>query len=179
MNKSICKGAMALLAAVALSAALIVHAAARPTGSQAIYNGSLQNGWQPWGWAKKINYNNTSPVYGAHKSISIKIDKGYDALYVHHAAFNSTGYRDFSFWANGGPAGGQMLQIQATVHKKPATRVAQVVEGPLPPRRWVHITVPLAKLGVADNPALDGFWIQDHSGHADPVFYVDDIALVR
>lgn len=176
MCKGICKIVLALLIATALPMAPVPAAAA--PGSQVIYADSLQNGWQPWGWAKKINYNNANPVHNGRKSISIKIDKGYDALYLHHDAFGATGYRALSFWANGGSGGGQMLQIQATASKKPATKVP-VVEGPLPAKRWVRIVVPLAKLDVANKPNLDGFWIQDHSGHPAPVFYVDDISLVK
>ncbi|HEX5322836.1 MAG TPA: hypothetical protein VFW40_03560 [Capsulimonadaceae bacterium] len=146
---------------------------AKSSGAQVIYADSLQNGWQPWGWAKAINYKNAKPVHGGKMSIAVTITKGYDALYIHHAAFNTKGYRALSFWANGGAKGGQMLQIQATVKGKP---VKVVVEGPLA-KKWSHIVVPLTALGVANKSGVDGFWIQDHTGHPLPTFYVDDISL--
>ena len=33
---------------------------------------------------------------------------------------------------------------------------------------WQEVTVTLAALGVANKPDLDGFWIQDSSGTAQP-----------
>lgn len=51
---------------------------------------------------------------------------------------------------------------------------------PLPPlaaKTWTQITIPLAKLGAAYRPDLDGFWVQDATGGSQPAYYVDDIAL--
>jgi len=165
--------AFALAALLTLAAGAPLLHAAKAGASLVIYSDSLQDGWQPWGWAKITNYENTSPVHSGKKSIAIQITKGYDALYIHHAAFNTKGYRTFSFWANGGPKGGQILQIQATTKGKP---VKAVVEGPLPAKKWTHIVVPLSALG-ASNRSIDGFWIQDHTGKPLPMFYVDDISL--
>lgn len=166
-----------LLTIVASPIGLTGRAAGAPASSGAIYTDSLQNGWQPWGWAKVIDYNNTKPVHSGKKSIAIKITKGFDALYLHHAAFSTKGFRSFSFWANGGATGGQFLQIQATENKKPVTLMPPFA-GPLPAHAWTHIVVPLSDLNIGNKP-VDGFWIQDHSGHPEPVFYVDDISLTK
>jgi hypothetical protein len=48
---------------------------------------------------------------------------------------------------------------------------------PLGTNSWQKITVSLAALGVANRPDMDGFWIQDRIGAAQPTFYVDDITL--
>ena len=42
---------------------------------------------------------------------------------------------------------------------------------------WQQVSIPLASLGVQDQPNLDGFWIQDRSGTTHPAFYVDSISL--
>lgn len=142
---------------------------------QVIYQDSLQNGWQAWGWAK-ISYSNANPVHGGHSSISVKIDKGWDALSVHHNPFNTKGYSRLSFWVNGGPAGGQALQVQVT---EKTTGGGAVNIPPIPAKKWTHITVPLSALKVAGRNDVDGFWFKDRSGKPLPVFYVDDISLVK
>ena len=61
-----------------------------PTGSQTVYDDALgKNGWQNYGWAT-LNYANAAPVHGS-TGTSIRVDAGaYQALYLHHAAFDST-----------------------------------------------------------------------------------------
>jgi hypothetical protein len=50
--------------------------------------------------------------------------------------------------------------------------------GPLAANSWQQVTISLATLGVANQPSLDGFWIQDRTGTTQPAFYVDDVALI-
>ena len=47
----------------------------------------------------------------------------------------------------------------------------------LPANTWQQVTLTLAALGVANQPTMDGFWIQDRSGTAQPTFYLADIRL--
>ncbi len=178
MNKNLYAAPLGLLLAASLSISS-VQSAGKPAGGQAIYADSLQNGWQAWGWAKVVNYNNSKPVHSGKKSIAVTITKGYDGVFLHHAGFSSNGIRTFSLWANGGAKGGQMLQIQGITVKKTPTTVVPVAVGPLPAKKWTHIVVPLSKLNVANKPDVDGFWIQDHTGHPLPTFYIDDISLSR
>ena len=155
------------LAALALSTST-AHAA-----SQAIYTDKLQNGWQPWGWAA-INYSDAAPVHSGGKSIAITVKKGWDALYVHHDAFDATAYKTLTFWVNGGAKGGQVLQVQATANKKP---VKYFKLPALKANSWTKVSVPLASLGVAHRKDVDGFWIEDATGKPLATFYVDDVVL--
>ena len=142
---------------------------------QQIYTDSLQNGWQNWGWAT-LNYNNTSPVHSGADSIAVTIATNtYQAIYIEHTAFDSSPYSSISFWINGGSAGGQKLQIQGLLNSaaQPAITLA-----PLPTNSWQHLNISLASLGVADQPNLSGFWIQDRIGAVQPTFYIDDITLL-
>ena len=141
---------------------------------QPVYTDSLQNGWQDWGWAT-LNYANTSPVHSGSDSIAVTIANPWEAIYVAHTAFDSSGYTNLTFWINGGAAGGQQLAVQG--HSGGASRTV-VALPTLVPNLWQKVTVSLAALGVANQPDMDGFWIQDRIGSAQPTFYLDDVTLV-
>lgn len=142
---------------------------------QQIYTDSLENGWQDWGWAT-LNYNNTSPVHSGADSIAVTIaNTSYQAIYIAHNAFDATPYASLSLWINGGPAGGQQLQVQALLG---SSAQPAVVLAPLPTNSWRHLILSLDSLGVAGQSSFSGFWIQDRLGAVQPTFYVDDITLL-
>jgi Glycoside hydrolase family 44 len=139
--------------------------------NQIVYDDTLENGWQNWGWAT-LNYANTSPVHNGVNSISVS-STNYQALYLHHTAMNGSLFTNLTFWINGG-TGGQVVQVQATIN---GTAQSAVGLAPLPVNSWRQETISLTALGVAASTAFDGFWIQvQYSGLA-PTFYVDDISL--
>ncbi|MGO9605638.1 MAG: alpha-L-arabinofuranosidase [Candidatus Binataceae bacterium] len=98
----------------------------------------------------------------------------YQALYLHHDAFDSSLYGSLVFWINGGSTGGQLLQVQAELSGNAQTAVTLPA---LAANSWQQVTIPLASLGVQNQPNLDGFWIQDRSGTTQPQFYVDTISF--
>jgi hypothetical protein len=140
---------------------------------QAIYTDSLQNNWANWSWAT-VNLANASPTHSGTASVSVSCG-AWEALYLHHDAFDSTAYSNLTFWINGGSAGGQVLLVQATTNgilsgdgvTLPALGVST----------WQLITVPLSALGAANRPDFDGFWIKNETPAQLPVFYLDDINL--
>jgi len=147
-------------------------AARGPVGNQEIYGDALVNGWQAYGWAT-INYNNTRPVHSGTRSISVRAT-AWQALFIHHAAFSAGLDTSLSLWLNGGPSGGQHVQLLGLLAGK---ALQPIPLAPLPANSWRHVTVSLASLGVADNPLFDGLWIADATGTTQPMFYVDDISL--
>ena len=78
---------------------------------QQIYTDSLANGWQSWSWAT-VNLANSSPVHSGTQSASVNAG-AWEAIYLHHDAFDTSGYTDLVFWIHGGSTGGQLLQVQA------------------------------------------------------------------
>src|SRR5262245_56154955 len=143
--------------------------------NQTIFDDSLQNNWQNWGWAT-LNYTNTTPVHLGSKSIAVTIADGSgQAIYIAHPAFDSTPYTNITFWINGGTNGGQKLLIQG--HAGSAAQLATNLP-PLPTNTWVQMSFSLADMGIANRNDVDGFWIQDRIGSAQPTFYLDDITLV-
>ncbi len=156
--------------AVALSSWGLVPPNLPAQTNQLVYSDSLQNGWVSWGWAT-LNFNNSAPVHAGTNSISVTCG-AYQALYLHHAAFDSSSFTNLNFWIDGG-VGGQNLQVQATLNgsAQPAYSLAPLTTN------WQFVSIPLSALGVAAQPNLDGFWIQNTNGYAIPTFYVDDVTL--
>jgi alpha-L-arabinofuranosidase len=140
---------------------------------QAVYTDSLLSGWENWSWAT-TNLAASSPVHGGTKSIAVTTG-AWQALYLHHAAFDSSSYTHLTFWIHGGSTGGQRLQVQGLISGAAQPPVALA---PLAANSWQQYSIPLSSLGVANKPNFDGFWFQDTSGTSQPAFYVDDIALV-
>ena len=142
-------------------------------GDQAIYTDSLQNNWADWSWAT-VNLANPSPSHSGSASISVSCTN-YQALYLHHGAMDTTPYTNLTFWINGGAAGGQVLQLQATANNAAMSTYFTIPA--LSAGSWQLISVPLTTLGVANRPDFDGLWIQSTTQAQLPIFYVDDITL--
>src|SRR5215831_7981644 len=118
---------------------LLAPANASAQANQQIYTDSLQNGWVSYGWAAAINYADTSTVHSGANSISVTINStpsAWDAIYIHHDAFDSTPYSNITFWVNGGPTGGQQVQLQAIIG---TSAQPGVYLSPLPTNTWQQI----------------------------------------
>ncbi len=141
---------------------------------QIVFDDALKNGWQDWGWAL-INYSNTSPVHTGSKSISVTITNSTSqAIYLAHPAFDASLFTNLTFWINGGATGGQQLKVQGHANGIP---LAPTNLPALAANTWQQFIIPLAALGITNQPNMDGFWIQDRVGSVQPTFYLDDISL--
>src|SRR5580704_15527429 len=140
--------------------------------NEVVYADSLENGWVNYSWAS-VNFSNTYPVHSGSYSISVSCTN-YAALYLHAPAFNSSPFTNLTFWINGGTAGGQPLQVAATLNgsAQTAVQLSNLTTN------WQQITLSLAALGVANASDMDGFWIQNRNNGNISTFYVDDISLV-
>jgi alpha-N-arabinofuranosidase len=134
---------------------------------------SLNNGWANWNYGSTLAFSNTAPVHSGNISISATMP-GYSKIWFVHDPVDATLYDNFTFWVNGGASGGQHLQVAASTNWIDGTWVNI---GPLQANTWQQITVPLAALGVAGATNLNNLWINNWGGGAQPVFYLDDIAL--
>ncbi len=162
------------LAVVLCFAAILTQA--RPAvaqSNQTVYDDALRNGWQNWSWAA-TNLSNTSPRHSGAASIGVSA-AAWQALYLHHDAFDTSIYTSLTFWIHGGTSGGQQLQVQALLNGTAQPAVTLVA---LPANTWQQVTLSMSTLGVANKPNMDGFWIQDRTGTIQPTFYVDDIQLI-
>jgi hypothetical protein len=141
---------------------------------QTIYDDTLENGWQNWSWAT-VNFANTSPTHNS-SSDSISVTAGaYQAVYFHQTAFDPSTFTNLSFWINGGSTGGQLLQAQAILNGSAVASGVQLAA--LTANTWKQVNVPMSSLVPSGQSQIDGLWIQDRSGVAQPTFYVDDVTL--
>ncbi len=144
-------------------------------GPQAIYTGSFQNGWEDYSWAK-VNAASTDVVHNSRYSMSVKIDPAYSGAFFHHADFEPSKFKTFSFWINGGPNGANRLFVCGVLGGKTAIKERFVIP-PLQEKKWVHVRVPLNAINVYGQNHFSGFFIQDDSGKTGIQFYVDDVRL--
>lgn len=136
-----------------------------------IYTDALESGWEDWSWGSVAS--SSSVVHGGQHSLAVMVD-AWEAAYFHNGALDATLYTNLTFWINPGQDKGE-LQVQALSSGNPQT----VVNLPaLAANSWQQISISLQQLGVATDPAFDGFWIQDRTGKTQPTFYLDDMKLV-
>ena len=158
--------------------ALLLTAAALKSSAQdmVIYDGALQSGWQKRGWAA-INYANPAPVHSGTASICVTdTTSKYQALYLAHAPLNPAPYQALSFWIYPTLSGSSQLHVEATLDGSPRTSVPLSFT-PDQVNHWQHETIPISSLHIANNPAFNGFWIQNIT-RAPITFYVDDVSLI-
>jgi hypothetical protein len=140
---------------------------------QPIYQDSLQNGWENWSWAA-VNLAATTPVYSGTHAISVTASN-WQALYLHAPApVDPTSITGLTFWINGGAAGGQSVNVQATIGSTGQTVVALA---PLPTQQWRQISISLASLGITPGLQMEGLWFQVPTAAQVPVFFVDALTL--
>ena len=147
--------------------------------SQTVYDDALQSPWANWSWGSLVDFNNSTAFHSGTKSISVTITNfwvtnTWGAIYLHAPAFDTSPYTNLTFWVNGGPSGGQQLQVAAELSGVPGPSVTLA---PLPANSWQQISIPLSSLGVDNRPNMDGFWVQETIGTPLPTFYLDDITL--
>jgi hypothetical protein len=157
---------------------LVAPAVARAQSNSTIYADALTNGWQNSSYNTTGTFAATSPVHSGRDSIRVAVTSAWGAMALYHVDMTNSGYAFVSFWLNGGPTGGQELQIYATLGTPIVAQGSRYYLNTPLANTWQQYTVPLASLGVANATNFTGFAIQDSVGSSEPTFYVDDIALV-
>ena len=150
-----------------------------------IYSGAtgLVNGWQDTGnsGAGEDNASSSAVPSDGENCISATITNAYGGIDFLHAPTNDASFGSISFWLNGGPSGGQNLEmygILGLANGVQAPQSARYFLNAPASNTWQHYTVPLASLGVANVTNLAGFAIQDCADGSEPVFYLDDVQLL-
>jgi hypothetical protein len=144
----------------------------RAQGPLVIYSDGVVNSWQDWSWATR-NMANTTPVHGGTRSIGVTANY-WEGISFHHSDFSAAPYASFSFWTYGGTNGGQRLQVYAeygyggvgTTYSLPSALTANA---------WKQYVVPLASLGISNQPSVNRITIQLQNSGTAGTFYLDDI----
>jgi hypothetical protein len=157
-----------LVAALVLCLNLGAHAQT----NLSIYSDELDSGFQNWSWGSN-NFSSTSPVYSGAYAISFNAPV-WDAISFWHQDFNPAPYTNLTFWADGGPAGGQVVQIYLQYGTN-SGRAYQLP--PLPANSWRQFNLSFNTLGVAGITNLNRLNFQlTASGTTNP-FSLDDVNL--
>jgi hypothetical protein len=134
-----------------------------------VYDTALGDGWQNWSWAKA----ELSVELGGSARKPIRVTAGpWQAMYLHHEAFNTTGLKKLSLLIQGSAPDGE-VRIFALADGK------VIGEGylvKLSNSGWKLVEQPLSVLGAEDK-VIDGLWVQNASGADLPKFYVTEIKL--
>jgi hypothetical protein len=134
-----------------------------------VYDTALAPGWQNWSWAKA----DLSIEIPSSARRPIRVVAGpWQALYLHHDPFSTTGMRQLSLLIQGSAAEGE-VRILALIEGKPVGEGKLVKLGN---SGWTKVVVPLATLGVEDK-TIDGLWVQNATGAELPKFYVTEIKI--
>ncbi len=146
---------------------------ARAAGDVTIYDDDVAGSWANWSWDSTLNLTNPSPVHLGTHSLAVTYTAAWAGLYLHsNSTLYGPNYSVLHFWIRGT---GSNEHLTVTIYDTPSHN------GPLVPvtataNTWTPITIPLTSLG---NPSsISGLAWQDSTGGAQPVFYLDDIALI-
>lgn len=151
---------------------------ARAASSLTIYDDQLRNGFSDWSWATHT-IAQTAVVHGGTAAMSF-IPASWGALYLHTGAGLDTGtYDAIELWVNGAGSGHQAVRIaflSGTNAIGSTALLAGFVEGgAIPAGQWAKVRIPFASLGLDAATTVNGFWLQDDTGTAQPAVYVDDV----
>jgi hypothetical protein len=156
----------AIVCGLGLGAASAQDAAPEMT----IYGTSLGTGWENWSWAKAELSVEVSG--SARKPIRVEAAP-WAALYLHHAPFDTKGYRKLSLLIQGSVPDREVRVFMLTDGK--TNGEGKLVK--IGNAGWTKVVVPLATL-ASENKLVDGLWVQNASGTDLPKFYVTEIKLL-
>ena len=134
-----------------------------------VYDTALGDGWQNWSWAKA----ELSVELSGSARKPIKVTAGpWQAMYLHHEAFNTTGLKKLSLLIQGSAPDGEVRIFALTDGKI----IGEGYLVKLGNTGWKQVEQPLSVLGAEDK-VIDGLWVQNATGADLPKFYVTEIKL--
>ena len=134
-----------------------------------VYDTALGDGWQNWSWAKA----ELSVELSGSARKPIKVTAGpWQAMYLHHEPFNTTGLKKLSLLIQGSAPDGEVRIFALTDGKV----IGEGYLVKLSNSGWKLVEQPLSVLGAEDK-VIDGIWVQNSSGADLPKFYVTEIKL--
>jgi chitodextrinase len=155
----------------AVQATTLTCPPAAPTGSEMIYDESLNAHWQEWGWAIAPNYTNSNPVKMGQNSLAIQYTSGWGGWsIIRNETFTTTPQTTVRFWlyATTDKTLGVCTYSEAETGQSPYVSFKPV------PNVWQEVVITLPQLG---NPAkIKRMIIQSQASDAN-LIYVDNVRL--
>ena len=132
-----------------------------------VYDKYLGDGWENWSWART----ELSVELGGSARRPIRVEAGgWQALYLHHETFSTTGYKQLEMLIQGSAPEGEVRVFALTGGK--VNNEGRLVS--LGNKGWTRVVMPLAEL-AAEDKSIDGIWVQNASANELPKFYVTEI----
>ena len=170
---------LSLILSIALLSTLLLTLPGGSSNAQAdlpIYTDGLADGWANWSWDTTVDFDNSTPVHNGTASLAATYLAGWAGLYLHSGSnIDTSPYDTLRFWIHGGGSGGHQLRVMLADGSNNLLDTSVAVTSQA--NTWTLVEIPLGDLG--DPPVISGLAWQDTSGAAQPVFYLDDIALVN
>ncbi|MBN1918527.1 MAG: hypothetical protein JW889_11520 [Verrucomicrobia bacterium] len=155
-----------------------------PRTAHIVYGDRLQNGWEDWSWggSKAELLSRTKPAEG-QTCIAVSQPAGGALAFGRHGKVDTTGYKAFAFYVNGGSEGGQQLGVSVfdedgkelgavSVNKADYTEAGRIPAG-----RWQRVYVPLRDLHAGES-AISKIAITN-SGRSSTMYSIDAVSLVK
>ena len=142
-----------------------------PIYGDSLFPGFLMNGFGTY----TASTTNSTPVHSGTASMAYTLGAGAGVGPNNFSGVNTAPYNSLSFWINGGATGGQSLSLQVVK----GVGVAATWPIPaVPANTWTNYVLPLSSINVSNVTDFNGIRFVA-PGSAQPVFYVDDIGLVK
>jgi hypothetical protein len=142
------------------------------TTSKSVYDEALRNGFQSWSSAH-VDLN-SSTFHNGKKGI--QVDEGANQQFqLGTIPFDSAPYSGISFWINGGPQGGQQLEVNADIMDTGRPPVKIPV---LKSNEWMQVTISFDDLGVANMENVKSFVVKSPTGAPLTTYFVDDFSII-
>lgn len=146
-----------------------------------VFTDALASGWTDWSWNSTVNLSVTSPVYEGNRSLSFDALSAWGGLYLRTAnPVNTAAYSHLTFAAQGTQAG-QRLAVWLVDANGAALGTYALLSnygGDPEPGTWRRYDIPLGATGFGANGApVGGIVIQDNTGQAQPVVYLDRLGF--
>jgi hypothetical protein len=152
-----------------------------------IYDNASENGFdQNCSFNAAPNFADTTVVHSAPNAISFAAAQFGAVSWCTPGSLSTTNYSGITLWVNGGPSGGQDLQLvfglSGNINPVASASLATLLGHSIAPNSWVQVTASFDNGPMALNGNFDQISIQDNSGNAvgspQPTVYFDDVTLV-
>jgi hypothetical protein len=150
------------------------QALAPANGGLPIYTDAVAAGWEDWSWGGVTRaFTNTAPVHSGAASIAVTHTEGWSGLKLSRFdGVDVSAYDTLRFWVHGGAAGGQQIEVEASLGDSAVAVTFTPVAG-----AWTQVDLPIFGLGSPRQVrALQ--WFNSTPG-SQPTFYLDEIAFVN